>query len=194
MGDMPRDKQATAGEYAADDRPSPFSPTGFVIMLMAMAAEAVVLYVLLQPSPIALVTDVSPGEAQPRHTARELLAPTVIMPEVVVSVRVQEGGTQMRTAIISVAVKLGKAENRPDEEIDLAYLQKVYVPRVEALLPEFRHKLIVMASAQLFDDLRRPETQNKLLEDLKKDMNHVLANHGVEPRVRGLFWNAFHFD
>jgi hypothetical protein len=193
MGEMARTAPG-AGDYAADDRQSPFSPAGFIIMLVAMGVEAVVLYVLLKPSPIALVGEVRPGEVSPVHTGAELVAPTVTVPEVVVSVRVREGGTEMRTAILSVAVKLGKAEGRSEEELDLNYLEKAYVPKVEALIPEFRHKLIVMASSTLFDDLRRPETQAKMLETMKKEMNDVLESYGIEPRINKLFWSTFHFD
>lgn len=181
-------------ELGAEEHRSPFSSTGFLIMVLAMAAEAVVLYVLLKPSPIALVAQPKRGEAAPVRTVAELMAPTVVIPEVVASVPVREGGTELRTVVLSVAVKLGKAEGRSEEALDIKYLQKEYVPKINALIPLFRHELVTMASSRSFFELRRPETQTKMLEDLKKKMNDALRMHGVEPRVAELYWNSFHFD
>jgi hypothetical protein len=183
-------------EMFAEERQSPFSPAGFLIMLVAMAAEAVVLYVLLKPSPVAVVTEVRPGEAAPTHTAAELLAPTLVMKDVVVSVPLTKGGRDLGTAVLSVAVKLGKARGRAEEEVlDLRYLQKEYAPLVEALMPRFRHELIMMASKrESYDDLQSTHTQVTILEELKAKMNEALHAHGVEPRVRELYWNTFHFD
>ena len=181
-------------DTVSDERPSPFSTTGFLIMILAMVAEAVILFVLLKPSPIAVVTELRPGEAAAQHTAAELLAPTVTMPEVVVSVPVRQGGTELRTAVLSVAIKIGKAEGRSEEDLNLKYLEKVYVPKIEALLPQLRHELIEMASVRSFEELRSRDTQEKILETLKKKLNEALGMHGVERRVRKLYWNTFHFD
>jgi len=194
MADAQRLGGQAAGGLAPEERPAPFSPAGFLIMVLAMAAEAVALYVLLKPSPIPVVTQATRGEAAPTHTAAELMAPTVIIPEVVASVPVREGGTELRTAVLSVAVKLGKAEGRSEEDLDLRYLEKEYVPKVQALVPAFRHELVTMASSRSFFELRRPETQAKMLDDLRKKMNDALRAHGIEPRVRELYWNSFHFD
>ena len=193
MGDIARAGVTGTSEYAAEERQGPFSPAGLLIMLLAMGVEAVVLYFILKPAPIAL-KDVRPGEDGQARTSVELLTPTVTLPQVVVSVEAKQGGTEMRTAIMGVAIKLGKIEGRDEEELDLRYLEKSYVPRVEALLPKLRHELIIRASAKSFNDLRRTEIQYKLLDDLKNVMNQTLRDYGIEPRITELYWDAFHFD
>ena len=177
-----------------EERPSPFSLAGFIIMLVAMGVEAVVLVILLKPEPIALATQVKTGEKASELTTAELLAPTVIVPEVVASPPVKEGGTELMTLVVSVGIKLGKAEGQSDEEIDIRYLEKAYVPKLEAYLPEFRHELIMALNSSTYTELRGRDTQMKILENLKKKMNDALRDYGVEPRVRQLYWNSFHFD
>ncbi len=177
-----------------EERPSPFSLAGFIIMLVAMGVEAVVLVILLKPEPIALATQVKTGEKVPELSTAELLAPTVMVPEVVASPPVKEGGTELMTLVVSVGIKLGKAEGQSDEELDIRYLEKAYVPKLEAYLPEFRHELIMALNSSTYAELRGRDTQMKILEDLKKKMNDALRDYGVEPRVRQLYWNSFHFD
>lgn len=177
------------------ERPSPFSLAGFVIMLVAMAVEAIVLVILLKPEPIALAKQVQTGKEAPKLTTAELLAPTVIVPEIVVSVPAKEGGSELMTAVVSISIKLGKAEGRSDEELDVRYLEKVYVPMLEHYLPEFRHKLIMaLGPPMTYTELRARDTQNKILDDLKRELNDGLRDYGLEPRVRQLLWNSFHFD
>ncbi len=183
---------------ARAERPSPFSLAGFVIMLVAMAVEAIVLVILLKPEPIALAKQVQTGKEAPKLTMAELLAPSVIVPEVVVSVPVKEsgeGGMELMTAVVSVSIKLGKAEGRSDEELDVRYLEKVYVPMLEKYLPEFRHKLIMaLGPPMTYTELRARDTQNKILDDLKRELNEGLRDYGLAPRVRQVLWNSFHFD
>lgn len=183
---------AERGGPGREARQGPFSAGGFLIMLLAMGVEAVVLYILLKPSPIAGVAGGRPGEVVPAHSAAELMAPTVTIPEVIVSIPVRDVGTELRTAVLSVTLRLGKAEGRADEELDLKYLEKVYVPKVKALIPELRHEIIMQAQASTFSDLRRREA--KILEALKAKMNELLKSYGVEPRVQEIFWSTFHFD
>jgi flagellar basal body-associated protein FliL len=179
---------------ARAERPSPFSLAGFIIMLVAMALEAIVLVVLLKPEPLALARQAKPGEEAPKLTTAELLAPTVDMPEVVVSVPVKGVGAELMTAVVSITVKLGKAEGRSEEELDNRYLQKVYVPKLQALMPKFRHELITALSSRVYDELRSRDVQNNILDEMKKSMNATLKEYGVEPRVTELYWNSFHFD
>ena len=193
---------ATASEAAARgalggaraERPSPFSLAGFIIMLVAMAVEAIVLVVLLKPEPLALTRQAKPGEEAPKLTTAELLAPTVDMPEVIVSVPVKGVGAELMTAVVSVTVKLGKAEGQSEEELDNRYLKKVYVPKLQALMPKFRHELITALSSRVYDELRSRDVQNSILDGMKKSMNKTLKEYGVEPRVTELYWNSFHFD
>ncbi len=182
-------------DAARAERPSPFSLAGFVIMLVAMAVEAIVLVIFLKPEPIALAKQVQTGKEAPKLTTAELLAPAVIVPEIVVSVPVKEGGSELMTAVVSVSIKLGKAVGRSDEELDVKYLEKVYVPMLEKYLPEFRHKLIMaLGPPMTYTELRARDTQNKILDDLKKELNDGLRDYGLVPRVRQVLWNSFHFD
>ncbi len=191
---MPAFAEKQAGA-AAEDRPGPFTPAGFLVMILAMGAEAVILFVLLKPAPIAIATRSGSGGAAAEHSLAELMAPTVIMQEeVIVSVPAGGAGTEFRTAVLSVAIKLGKAEGRDDEELDLGYLRKVYVPRVLALMPKVRHMLISMVGKKSVQELRRAETQEPILNNIKKAMTETLHSHGVEKRIREVYWHSFHFD
>ena len=163
-------------------------------MLVAMAVEAIVLVVLLKPEPLALTRQAKPGEEAPKLTTAELLAPTVDMPEVIVSVPVKGVGAELMTAVVSVTVKLCKAEGQSEEELDNRYLKKVYVPKLQALMPKFRHELITALSSRVYDELRSRDVQNSILDGMKKSMNKTLKEYGVEPRVTELYWNSFHFD
>ncbi|MHC4202808.1 MAG: flagellar basal body-associated FliL family protein, partial [Planctomycetota bacterium] len=89
---------------------------------------------------------------------------------------------------------IGKIEGRDNERLDLDYLQKVYVPRVRALLPEVRHELITMAGKKSVQDLRGGEQADTILKNLKAKMNEMLQRHGVERRIRQVYWHSFHFD
>ncbi|MHC4202816.1 MAG: flagellar basal body-associated FliL family protein [Planctomycetota bacterium] len=182
-------------EALREERQGPFTAAGFVIMLVAIGAAVATTRVLVKPSPIAVVTEARGGKGESAGSAAELLAPTVVMPEpVIVSVPVSEGGTDFRAAVLQVAIKIGKIEGRDNLEADLDYLQKVYVPRVRALLPEVRHKLISMAGIKSVQQLRGKQKQHTILNSLKADMNKILQSHGVERRIRQVYWHSFHFD
>ena len=182
-------------EVLREERQGPFTVAGFVIMLVAVGAAVAITRVLVKPSPIAAVTGARGGKGETAGSAAELMAPTVVMPEpVIVSVPVSEGGTDFRTAVLQVAIKIGKIEGRDNERLDLGYLQKVYVPRVRALLPEVRHRLISMAGNKSVLELRGKEQQANILKTLEADMNDILQSHGVERRIHQVYWHSFHFD
>lgn len=182
-------------EASREERQGPFTAAGFVIMLVAIGAAVATTRVLVKPSPIAVVTEARGGKGEAAGSAAELMAPTVVMPEpVIVSVPISEGGTDFRTAVLQVAIKIGKIEGRDDEKLDLGYLQKVYVPRVRALLPEVRHELISMAGSKSVQQLRSKEQRVNILKALKKKMNDRLHSHRVEKRINEVYWHSFHFD
>lgn len=189
---------AIAGRHAEslrEERQGPFTAVGFIIMLVAIGAAVAVTVVLLKPSPIAVVTETREGRSEATHSAAELMAPTLTLPEpVIVSVPVTQGGTDFRTAVLSVAIRIGRTEGRKDEKLNLSYLQKVYVPLVKALFPEVRHMLIGMAGNKSVQELRAREQQEKILNTLKTKMNEMLHNHGVEKRIQEVYWHSFHFD
>jgi hypothetical protein len=185
---------AGRGVHYADERPSPMSPTGFLIMLAVMAAEAVVLVILLwKPKPIGGLPEGGPGEVPAEHTEAELLAPAVKLGDVVVSVRVADGSRDLRTGVFSASAKLGKALGRADEVLDVGYLEKTYTPRVEALLPMLRHRLSLEVRKHSVSSLQTEETQQAVLRSLMQAANEELRRYGVEPRVQGMYW-TFHFD
>ena len=179
-----------------DERQGPFTAAGFLLMLVAIAVAVVVTFVLVRrPQPIALPTGAGVGAATAAHSAAELVAPTVRMPEeLIVSVPAAEGSTDYRTAVLSVDIKLGKAEGREEEDLDVDYLNKVYVPKVRSLLPWIRHELRNMVVTKPLARLGRPETQTKIADDLKQKINDRLHSHGMEKRVREVYWHSFHFD
>ena len=182
-------------EALREERQGPFTVAGFVIMLVAIGAAVAITRVLVKPSPIAVVTEARGGKGETAGSAAELMAPIVVMPEpVIVSVPVSEGGTDFRTAVLQVAIKIGKIEGRDKEKLDLGYLQKVYVPRVRALLPEVRHELIRIAGNKSVQELRAKEQQVTILNSLKTTMNDALQRHGVERRISRVYWHSFHFD
>ncbi len=177
-----------------EERQGPFTATGFFIMLVAVGAAVLVTVVLRKPSPIAVLTEANAPEPSLARSAAELTAPTVLMPEeVIVSVPVREGG-ELRPVVLRIAVKLGKGETRGDKEVNPSHLEKVYVPKVKALMPKVRHLLIRMTGNQSVQQLRDPGTQDKILNALKDEINGILHSHGLERRVSEVYWHCFHFD
>ena len=124
------------------------------------------------------------------------MAPMVELPQdVIVSVPEREGGpAELHTAVLSVAISIGKIEGRDDEVLDLSYLEKEYVPKVKALLPWVRDFLIREASKRTLQELRDGQTQDKILRDLKDDLNDKLQSHGAERRISEVLRRQFHFD
>lgn len=177
-----------------DERQGPFTVGGFIIMVVLIAAAVVITLVLQKPAPIP-VTETPGAEGGATRSEAELMAPVVELPEeVVVSVREGGGGTEIRTAVLSISIKIGKVEGRDEEKLDLGYLNKVYVPKVKALLPNIRHLLITAASKESLQDLMLEGTRDKIREDLKRKINDLLHQHGAEKRVSEVLWGDCHFD
>lgn len=179
-----------------EERRTPYAAIAFGVLLL-MASEAVVLYVLLRkPAPIGMVKPDSTDASAVGRSAAELMAPTVKLSEpVIVSVLERQGGaTELRTAVLSVAIRIGKAEGREDEVLDLAYLEKTFVPKVKALLPWVRDRLIAEASGKTVQDLNSPQTRETILQKLKSDLNKELESHGEQKRISEVLWDKFYFD
>ena len=184
-----------ASQVGREERRTPYAAIAFVVLLL-MAAEGVALYVLLgRPAPIAMVKPERADGASVERSSAELMAPTVELPEeVIVSAPERQGGTELSTGVLRVAIRIGKAEGREDEALDVSYLEKAYVPKVKALLPWVRNYLIREASARTVQDLRDPQTQDRMLRGLKDGLNGMLESHGAEKRVSEVYWTSFHFD
>ncbi len=187
--------QAEGQGLYREERRTPYAAIVFGILLL-MAAEGVVLYVLLRkPAPIGMVKpDRTDGSAVEGSYA-ELMAPTVELPEpVIVSVPERQGGTELSTCVFSVSIRIGKVKGRDDEVVDVAELERSYVPKVKALLPFVRDYLITAASSRTVQDLRERDTQDKILRDLETKLNEKLKDHGAEQRVSKVLRKSFHFD
>ena len=107
-----------------EERRTPYAAIAFGVLLL-MAAEGVVLYVLLRkPAPIGMVKPDRTDASVVGRSSAELMAPTIkLMGPVIVSVQERQGAsTELRTAVLSVAIKIGKAEGRDDEEIGRAHV------------------------------------------------------------------------
>jgi hypothetical protein len=179
-----------------EERRTSYAAIAFGVLLL-MAAEGVVLYVLLRkPAPIGMVKPDRTDASSVGRSSAELMAPTVKLSEpVIVSVQERQGGaTELRTAVLSVAIRIGKAEGREDEVLDLANLEKVFVPKVEALLPWVRDRLITEASGKTVQDLSSPQTRETILQKLKSDLNKELESHGEQKRISEVLWDEFYFD
>jgi len=179
-----------------EERRTPVAAIVFGVLLL-MAAEGVVLYVLLRkPAPIGMVKPDRTDTSTAGNSAAELMAPTVKLSEpVIVSVEEKQGGpTELRTAVLSVAIRIGKAEGREDEVLDVADLEKSFVPKVKALLPWVRDRLIAKASGKTVQDLNTSQTRATILGGLKKEINGKLESHGEPKRVTEVLWDEFYFD
>lgn len=188
--------QAEGGGLYREERRTPYAAIAFGVLLL-MAAEGVVLYVLLRkPAPIGMVKPDRTDTSTVGRSSAELMAPTVMMPEpVVVSVKERQGGAaELRTAVLSVAIRIGKVEGRDDEVLDVADLEKSFVPKIKALLPWVRNRLIAEASDTTVQDLNSPQKRDAILRKLKDGLNQELENHGEQKRVSEVLWNDFHFD
>ena len=178
-----------------EERRTPVAAIAFGVLLL-MAAEGVVLYVLLRkPAPIGMVKPERTDASAVGSSSAELMGPTVELPEpVIVSVPERQGGSELSTCVLSVAIRIGKAKGRDDEVVDVGDLEKTYVPKVKALLPFVRDYLITAASSRTVQDLRERATQDKILSDLEAKLNEKLKSHGAEQRISKVFRKSFHFD
>jgi len=178
-----------------EERRTPVAAIVFGVLVL-MAAEGVALYVFLgRPAPIGMVKPDRTDTSTVESSSAELMAPTVEFSEpVIVSVPEKQGSTELQTAVLSVSIRIGKAKGRNDEVVDVADLERMYVPKVKALLPFARDFLIRKASARTVQDLRDTDTQDKILRDLRDELNKRLKDHGAEQRVSEVFRKFFHFD
>ncbi|MHC5057329.1 MAG: flagellar basal body-associated FliL family protein [Planctomycetota bacterium] len=179
----------------SEERRTPYAAIMFGVMLL-MAAEGVVLYVLLRkPAPIGMVKPDRTDGAVVEGSSAELMAPTVELPEpVIVSVPIRQGGTELSTCVLSVSIRIGKEKGRDDEVVDVVDLERSYVPKVKALLPFVRDYLIRRASGSTVQDLRDTDTQDKMLGELAAELNKKLKSHGAEQRISAVLRKSFHFD
>ncbi len=183
-----------SGSLYREERRTPYAAIAFGVLLL-MAAEGVVLYVLLRkPAPIGMVKPDRTDASAVGRSSAELMAPTVVLTEpVIVSVEERRGGaTELRTAVLSVAIRIGKVQGREDEVLDVADLERTFVPKVKALLPWVRNYLIGAASGTTVQDLG--DRKDKIASDLKVKLNERLENHGAPKRVAEVLWNKFYFD
>jgi hypothetical protein len=182
------------GGIYREERRTPYAAIAFGVLLL-MAAEGVVLYVFLRkPAPIGMVKPDRTDASEVGRSSAELLAPIVKLSEpVIVSVEERRGGaTELRTAVLSVTIKIGKVEGREDEVLDVADLERNFVPKVKALLPWVRNELIRVASGTTVQDLANKKV--KIASDLKTKLNDRLENHGAPKRIAEVLWDDFYFD
>ena len=67
-------------------------------------------------------------------------------------------------------------------------------PEWETFYGLHKDKLVTALNASSYPVLRTTDARDRLLEDLRKKMNDTLSEYGVEPRIRRLYWDSFHFD
>ena len=169
-----------------------------MVLAIVMVVEAIII-VLVMSRP--RVEEATAGEAEavsvttPSRPEEELLAPEVVIEGFPTSVRVDEAGSRTRTLIMGVTLKIGHVvEGKQEKKLDLKYLENVYKPKVERLIPRIKDLLIRETSSRTYSELLDLSVKQQILENIKRRANETLKAYGVEPRIVEVYWNIFHFN
>ena len=167
------------------------------ILAIVMVVEALIIIIVMsKPKSEAVSTPeaTAPVITEVRPVS-ELLAPTIDVPNVITSVRVDESGSRLKTLIMGITLKIGRVvEGKEEKSVDLKYLEKEYKPKVVSLIPVIKNLLIREATSRTYAELLDPAVQQQILEDVRRKVNETLKEYGVEPRIVGVYWTVFHFN
>ena len=206
---MPEDTAARQPRTAQQGEKARLSPAAtsapatrwlrvFIFGLVMVAEAVVIIYVMQKPRVSEEFTVGGATSAVtiagPVHSTSELMAPMLDIPNIIVSVKVDDAGSRLHTLTTGVVLKIGKAlEDKPEKEVDLEYLNKVYLPKVQQLVPAIKDAVIRQISSRSYSELLQPSVRQQILDRLRGDVNEMLRSYGIERRITEVYWTMWHF-
>ncbi|MBN1809618.1 MAG: flagellar basal body-associated FliL family protein [Planctomycetes bacterium] len=168
-----------------------------LVLVLLMAAEAMVIIVIMKRP--RSEEDIGGGAAvsvvAQTHSEKELMAPRIDIPGIVTSIKVDDAGARLHTLTTGIAIKIGRVvEGKPESDIDLEYLNNVYLPKVQQLEPAIKDALIREITGRSYGELLQPSVQQQILDDIKRRANDMLKSYGLEPRIVEVYWTLWHFS
>jgi len=169
-----------------------------IIVAVIMAIEALI-FIIIFSKPKGV--EETGGTSQPgitsftQHQEDELLAPQIDIPNVIASIKVDDAGSRLHTLSMGITIKTGKrVTGKPEEQIDLKYLETVYKPKIEMLIPAIKDALIRQVSARTYSELLQSSVRQQILDNLKKTANEMLEAYGIEPGIVDIYWTLWLFS
>jgi len=199
---MPEDKAARQTQPAQDVLPPPLHGGRWkeiAVLMIVMAIEAVIIvFIMNKPrsedeSGGATSSDIAVSAQA--HSSDELMAPQLDIPNIIVSIRVDDAGNRLHTLATGIVLKVGKpVRGKLEKDVDLKYLETVYLPKVQKLVPAIRDTIIREVSARTYGELLQSSVRQQILDGIKSSTNRMLESYGLEPRIAEIYWTMWHFN
>ena len=192
MAEQAQDEQGEAQEARASRMGMLLSLVAVVVVVMLV--EGVIMFVFFKkPTPRTETPVAGVFQDEGKKGENDLMAPSILVKDIITSVRVDTSGNKLRNMIITLSIKLGRNQETPEGELDVGLLEK-YKPKVEEFIPQFKHMLLEELSTHDYGELQRMSAWTEILDELKNESNKKLQEYGLEPRIANIYVQTMSFD